>query len=47
MEVAGLLKQAVEQQLRDVGDLLAPVRDHMRTAPPLSAAPRRRRNGDD
>ena len=28
---------------RALGDLLAPVRDHMRAAPPRSAAPRRRR----
>jgi DNA-binding MarR family transcriptional regulator len=27
-----------------LADLLAPVRDHMRTAPPRSATPRRRRN---
>src|SRR5215213_11221740 len=27
-----------------LADLLSPVRDHMRTAPPRSAAPRRRRN---
>jgi DNA-binding MarR family transcriptional regulator len=30
---------------RELTRLLAPVRDHMRTAPPPSAAPRRRRRG--
>jgi DNA-binding MarR family transcriptional regulator len=30
---------------RSLADLLGPVRDHMRTAPPPSAAPRRRRRG--
>ncbi len=31
------------QDVRALADLLSPVRDHMRSAPPRSAAPRRRR----
>lgn len=38
-----LFAALTDTQTKALGDLLGPVRDHMRTAPPRSAAPRRRR----
>ena len=35
------------QDVRALADLLSPVRDHMRSAPPRSAAPRRRRRDSE
>jgi len=42
--VSGLLFEPLSRDdVRRLADLLAPVRDHMRSAPPRSAAPRRRK----
>lgn len=40
-----LLEPLTRAQVQALGELLAPVRAHMRAAPPRSAAPRRRRGG--
>ncbi|MEU8119900.1 MarR family transcriptional regulator [Spirillospora sp. NPDC049024] len=44
--VSGLLFEPLSpDDVRALADLLVPVRDHMRSAPPRSAAPRRRKGG--
>ncbi|WP_141582312.1 MarR family winged helix-turn-helix transcriptional regulator [Actinomadura sp. WMMA1423] len=44
--VSGLLFEPLSRDdVRALADLLVPVRDHMRAAPPRSAAPRRRKRG--
>jgi DNA-binding MarR family transcriptional regulator len=41
-----LLEPLSHDDVRALADLLAPVRDHMRSAPPRSAVPRRRRGAE-
>jgi hypothetical protein len=42
--VSGLLFEPLSRDdVKNLAGLLAPVRDHMRSAPPRSAAPRRRK----
>ena len=41
-----LLDPLTDDDLRHLGDIMTRVRDHMRTEPPRSAAPRRRRSRD-
>ncbi|WP_149262617.1 MarR family winged helix-turn-helix transcriptional regulator [Actinomadura sp. K4S16] len=44
--VSGLLFEPLSSDdVKALADLLVPVRDHMRSAPPRSAAPRRRKRG--
>ena len=44
--VSGLLFEPLSpDDVKALADLLVPVRDHMRSAPPRSAAPRRRKRG--
>jgi DNA-binding MarR family transcriptional regulator len=40
-----LFDSLTEDDVRRLGDMMARVRDHMRTQPPRSAAPRKRRTG--
>ncbi|OXM68201.1 MarR family transcriptional regulator, partial [Amycolatopsis vastitatis] len=46
--VSGLLFEPLSHDdVKELAALLAPVRDHMRSTPPRSAAPRRRKSGAD
>jgi hypothetical protein len=41
-----LFEPLSRDDVKSLADLLAPVRDHMRSTPPRSAAPRRRKAAD-